>query len=40
MVAANWPTELGAGWLLGFDRNSTSRTMRIGYNEVDAGDAP
>jgi hypothetical protein len=36
MVAANWPTELGAGWLVGFDRNSRSRTMRIVYSQADA----
>jgi hypothetical protein len=36
MVAANWPTELGAGWLLDFGHNSILRTMRIVYSEADA----
>ena len=38
LVAANWPTDLGSGWLLGFDRNSISRSMRIVYSEADADD--
>jgi hypothetical protein len=36
MVAANSPTEPGAGWLLGFEHNSVLRTMRIVYSEADA----
>ena len=38
LVAANWPTDLGSGWLLGFDRNSIHRFMRIVYSEADAED--
>ena len=38
LVADNWPTDLGEGWLLGFDRNSISRSMRIVYSEADAED--
>jgi hypothetical protein len=39
-VADNWPTDLGAGWLLGFEHNSRLRTMRIVYSEADAEGAP
>ena len=38
MVAANWPTELGSGWLFGFDRSSQDRRFRIVYSEADAQD--
>ena len=34
-IAANWPVELGEGWLLGFDRNSKLRTMYIQYVTPD-----
>jgi hypothetical protein len=33
MVEKNWPVELGDGWLLGFDRSSNQRTLRIVFDE-------
>jgi hypothetical protein len=36
LVGENWPAELGEGWLVGFDRNSISRTIRLVYSEADA----
>ena len=38
MVAANWPTELGSGWHLGFDRSSERRTLYIVHSETDVED--
>jgi hypothetical protein len=39
MVSANWPTDLGSGWLLGFDRSSRDRRLNIVFNEagIEAG---
>ena len=34
MVAANWPTDLGLGWLLGFDRSSQDRRLNIVFSEA------
>jgi len=36
MVGANWPTDLGSGWLLGFDRSSQDRRLRIVFSEAGA----
>ena len=40
LVGANWPADLGSGWLLGFDRSSQDRRMRIVFSEADAEGAP
>jgi hypothetical protein len=34
-VQRNFPMELGEGWILGFERNSISRTIRIVYAADD-----
>ena len=36
MVEANWPAELGSGWLLGFDRNIRLRQLNIVFSEAEA----
>ena len=36
MVSANWPTELGSGWILNFHRASDNRRMSVLYSESDA----
>lgn len=35
MINANWPARIGEGWLLGFDRNSGRRSIRIVYSLAD-----
>ncbi len=32
-VRANWPTEIGDGWILGFERNGILRTLTVRYLE-------
>jgi hypothetical protein len=38
MISANWPTELGSGWFVGFDRASNNRRVNVIYSESDAKD--
>ena len=40
MVGANWPTDLGLGWLLGFDRSSKDRRLNIVFSEADIDGIP
>ncbi|MDQ3149684.1 MAG: hypothetical protein M3Q38_07165 [Chloroflexota bacterium] len=32
-VRANWPMEIGDGWILGFERNGILRTLTVRYLE-------
>ena len=34
-IQSNYPVDLGEGWLLGFDRNAISRSMRIVFTTDD-----